>query len=161
MSEPPCSLRWVIVKQLLSAQSFQPDWQAVEETFTRTEWLVWTTPHPSRSLFLIVAIGKTREGRLIRLLACLMERRGGICVCRGECKRLKKRKKKTRRVVIHQGLVIHWGAIIFKVTGLDYNNVPIATIIFNDYYYYCHKVESGASLIEIWCYATALLNGFA
>lgn len=62
--------------------------------------------------------------------------------------------------MIHQGLLILWGAIIFKVTGLDCNNVPIATIISNDYYYGCHKMETGASLIKIWYNATAALNVF-
>lgn len=60
--------------------------------------------------------------------------------------------------MIHQGLLILWGAIISEVTGLDCNNVPIATIIFNDYYYDCHKMETGASVIKIWYYATTPLN---
>lgn len=62
--------------------------------------------------------------------------------------------------MIHQGLLILQGAIIFKVTDLDCNNVPIATIIFNDYYYGCHKMETGASIIKTQYYGTAPLNFF-
>lgn len=46
-----------------------------------------------------------------------------------------------RSGVVIQGLLILQGAIIFKVTGQDCNNVPIATIIFNDYYYYCREMR--------------------
>lgn len=63
--------------------------------------------------------------------------------------------------MIHRGLHVLRGAIIFTVTDLDCNNVPIATIIFNDYYYGCHQMETGASLIKIWNYATAPLNLFS
>lgn len=75
------------------------------------------------------------------------EKRGGIHVLRGECER-QQNEERSSAVVIHQGLLILWGAIIFKVTDLDCNNVPIATIIFNDYYYGCHKMETGASIIK-------------
>lgn len=64
-------------------------------------------------------------------------------------KKKKKNEEESSAAVIHQGLLILWGAIISEVRGLDCNNVPIATIIFNDYYYDCHKMETGASLIKI------------
>lgn len=51
--------------------------------------------------------------------------------------------------MIHQGLLVLMGAIIFKVTGLDCNNVPIATIIFNDYYYTVIKCRLEQVLLKL------------
>lgn len=87
------------------------------------------------------------------------EERGPIHALREECEK-KQNEEESSAVVIQRGLLNHSGAIIFEVTGLDCNNVPIATIIFNDYYYNCHKMGTGASLLEILSHTAAVLVVF-
>lgn len=103
--------------------------------------------------FLANAIGKTRKviNQVVSMfdgVERIEERIGGFGAPGEKCERYQN-EEESSVVVIHGGLLNHQGAIIFEVTGLDCNNVPIATIILNDYYYSCHKTGIGASLIKI------------